>query len=81
MSANELVKKIQEALRANQMYHSVYQTYEGEIAIEVSWGDWKHDHLCLDLLLKETFNLDCIRNETTEEDGSDTYSSIHYYKI
>ena len=31
--------------------------------------------------MKETFNLDCDRNEATESDGSDCYSSVHYYKV
>jgi hypothetical protein len=50
------------------------------IAVEVIWGDWKHEHARLDWLVGETFNnLRSIHTVTTEEDGSDCYSAIHYY--
>ena len=55
------------------------------IEIEITWGDWKHDHICCDLMVVDYLNehnIHCIKSETvTEEDGSDTYSSIHYFKI
>jgi hypothetical protein len=76
-----MIKTIREKLYANEMYYDAYQNGIGEIEIYVSWGDWKHDHLALDLFMKENFNLDCDRNETTESDGSDCYSSVHYYKV
>ena len=60
-----MIKTIREKLYANEMYYDAYQNGIGEIEIYVSWGDWKHDHLALDLFMKETFNLDCDRNETT----------------
>jgi len=50
------------------------------IAVEVIWGDWKHEHLALDWLMEENFsNLRNTQTVTTEEDGSDCYSAIHYY--
>ena len=75
-----MINTIREALRKNEMYYDAYQNGKGEIEIYVSWGDWKHDHAALDWFMVETFGLACIRNETTEEDGSDCYSSVHFYK-
>lgn len=50
------------------------------VAVEVIWGDWKHEHARLDWLIGKTFsNLRSIHTTTTEEDGSDCYSAIHYY--
>ena len=55
------------------------------ITVEITWGDWKHDHLCCDFLVGDYLNSHSVhymKSETlTEEDGSDTYSSIHYYHI
>ena len=75
-----MLNKIREALKENEMYYGAYQNGSGEIEIYVDWGDWKHDHFALDWFMIEKFNLACIRNVTTEENGSDCYSSIHFYK-
>jgi hypothetical protein len=49
-----------------------------EAVIEISWGDWKHEHLHADYVMKQHGFL--LKNEVvTEEDGDDCYSSIHYY--
>lgn len=48
-------------------------------AISVNWGDWKHSHAYLKHLMRE-LGYTQIEEELTEEDGSDTYSSIHYFK-
>lgn len=46
--------------------------------ISISWGDWKHDHGWLDSLMNylgyEAFN-----EIVTEENGSDCYSSDHFF--
>lgn len=50
------------------------------IAVEVRWGDWKHEHARLNWLVKENFpSLRSVHEVTTEDDGSDCYSAIHYY--
>lgn len=49
-----------------------------EVVIEISWGDWKHEHLYADYVMKQHGFL--LKNEVvTEENGDDCYSSIHYY--
>lgn len=44
-------------------------------------GDWKHDHLRADWLVKENFNV--IKNESymTEDTGSDWGPEVHTYYI
>lgn len=50
-----------------------------EIAITIEWGDWKHEHQYADYIMaKHGFTL--IKEDVTEENGDDSYSSIHYYK-
>ena len=50
------------------------------VECEISWGDWKHEHLRLKWLMEE---IGCVRigSEVTEEDGSDTYSAIHRFIV
>ena len=48
------------------------------VSVYVEWGDWKHDHIYLDNIMKQNgFNRIC--EEVTEEDGSDTYSATHIF--
>ena len=48
------------------------------IKIEIEWGDWKHEHRYADYIM-EKYSFSKIYEQITEEDGSDCYSSIHYY--
>lgn len=56
--------------------HKVPDNYVYDITIE--WGDWKHDHGYCDYLMSQK-GYTKVSELTTEEDGSDTYSSIHRY--
>lgn len=50
------------------------------VAIDVTWGDWKHSHGWLDHLMElRGFKLQ--KETVTEEDGSDCYSSTHIYSL
>lgn len=75
-------KKIYELMNEHHIMGELvdYSEQKKMIAVEVIWGDWKHEHMRLDWLVKEHFpNLRSIHTTTTEEDGSDCYSAIHYY--
>ena len=73
-------ERIQKFLKAHDLWFevsSLNQTDNG-ISIYIEWGDWKHSHMFLDNVMKSLgYNL--TDEVITEEDGSDTYSSIHYY--
>ena len=71
------INKVIELLRKENIYEYVYDEL-GMIAIEVEWGDWKHEHLHLDWIMKEN-GYTKMFDRITEEDGSDTYSAIHYF--
>ena len=79
MTNLELEKKIYDTLRDGNVYGEVYQDGE-EWCVEISWGDWKHDHWRCDWLMEEVGAKSTGVN-ITEEDGSDCYSAIHYYKF
>lgn len=72
-------ERIYELMKQNRIYADIIEETENKIAIEISWGDWKHEHLRLDWLMEENFDLKKIQSIATEEDGSDCYSAIHYY--
>lgn len=60
-------------------------TFDGRLCIDISWGDWKHEHGYADYLVKKFFNdkglgID-IEVDTTASDGTDAYSATHYYEI
>lgn len=52
---------------------------EKEIYVYVDYRDWKHDHLRIVNLIKNTMNPKHIYEEVTNEDGSDCYSSKHIF--
>jgi hypothetical protein len=75
-------KKIKELMRESHISGEIVEESKERkmFAVEIHWGDWKHEHLRLDWLMKENFSdLRSINTQTTEEDGSDCYSAIHYY--
>lgn len=79
---NEIVK----LLNDNNLWAEVgIDPISHTIEIEISWGDWKHEHLRTDFLVGTYLNSKGIpfmkSEKETENDGSDTYSSIHYYKL
>ena len=78
----ELADALEDYLRDNKIYNDVEVEDEG-FSIYIDWGDWKHEHARLRYYVDEfltdeglTYNHD---EEVTEEDGSDTYSAIHYF--
>lgn len=60
-------------------------TFDGRLCIDINWGDWKHEHLFADRLVREFFESKGmgirVEIETTEENGGDAYSATHYYSI
>lgn len=72
-----MTKELQKKIWDNGWEYNEWE--DGKVEVEIGWGDWKHDHLCCDHIMKEN-GYTLINEVVTEEDGSDTYSSIHYYK-
>ena len=82
MDTLAMEKKIYELMDENNIRGEVvdYSEQKKMLAVEIIWGDWKHEHARLDWLVGENIpNLRSIHTVTTEEDGSDCYSAIHYY--
>ena len=52
---------------------------EDEVEVSIEMGDWKHDHLYLDYVMSEN-GFVLVGEDITDENGTDSYSSIHYFK-
>ena len=77
-------KQIYDFLKENHIYADVYQNPQfpdSAYLVEISWGDWKHEHMRTRMLLEEKFNATHFRTNVTEDDGSDTYSAVHTFII
>ncbi len=74
-------KRITEVMMENHINGDIvdYNTQTKMIAVEIIRGDWKHDHLRMDYFMQRAYDIRSIQTQTTEEDGSDCYSAIHYY--
>lgn len=70
---------ISQYLSDNKIYGEVYTTNDGAVIVSISWGDWKHEHgWCRDLM--RYIGYDEYDEIVTEDCGSDTYSSEHYFQ-
>ena len=75
------VAEVQNLLDSNGIFADVYSA-PGTIQVEISWGDWKHEHLRADWLIANNIGGLLFRDEkVTEEDGSDCYSAVHSYLV
>lgn len=68
-------------LEDNGCYNDgVFTNSEGITSVEISWGDWKHEHIWCDHLMRYLGYTTSCEEEVTEENGSDCYSAIHFYE-
>lgn len=83
MDIKDKSKKIGELMRNNRIFGTITEEHDGRgdyVAVEIIWGDWKHDHAKLEyLVIKNMPEIGLIETKTTEEDGSDCYSAIHKF--
>ena len=76
----EIEKRVYDLLNENSVHAEVYQfSTLPIICVEISWGDWKHDHARADWLIADELGGTLLRTNLVEEDGSDCYSAVHYY--
>ena len=73
------VQEIQAAFKEVRLFvEAIYQIEENEILVCISWGDWKHEHLACDKIMKR-LGYTQIQEVITEDNGSDCYSSEHTF--
>ena len=54
----------------------IIEDTEHEVQVEIS-GDWKHEHLRFELLVKSNIEIIAMSSVTTKEDGTDYYTAIY----
>lgn len=83
MRTQEQIKKnlqeVNKEFNENSNDFSAVQSGEDGFAIHIEWGDWKHEHAYADYVMRK-HGFEKTDETLTEDDGSDCYSSIHYYK-
>lgn len=78
MTIQEIYKELQD----RGLYPELYERTIGNetmIVANVEWGDWKHEHRYLDYIMDE-LGYFVYKVDVTENDGSDCYSALHYYR-
>lgn len=72
------IQDIQKTLSDDLICCDVHE-WENGVYVEISYGDWKHDHLRCDYLMK-TMGYKLKEEKVTRQDSSDCYDSIHIYE-
>jgi len=82
-----LVNELYDRLAEQDVYYDVwFDESDSTVTVGIDWGDWKHDHMWLDIFANKFFeekgyDVDNIGVEVTDEDGSDTYSANHTFVL
>ena len=71
-------EQIWKHLEDNRLFPDDIRLYDDTVEVDISWGDWKHEHLRCNYLMIE-LGCESWGEVTTEEDGSDCYSAIHRF--
>lgn len=76
----EILDSVNKEFNKNQcgLYATIYSLETMLIVIEIEWGDWKHEHGYADYVMSKNGFIK-VKEQITEEDGDDCYSSNHYY--
>jgi hypothetical protein len=85
-TTEKIITAIEAKFREYHLFHEVFDNYCG-LCIDITWGDWKHDHLCTKWIAEEVLDgmgykgKYTITEQVTEEDGSDCYSATHIIRF
>lgn len=77
----DILKNVEKLLN-NVYVRDIYWYFDDipVICVNVD-GDWKHDHLRCDYILKETGKFKLLKTEVLDDTGSDWYNAIRYYFV
>lgn len=81
VNLDSLAREIDRALSSENIDSEVYVD-DDMIQYDIAWGDWKHQHLYSEEIVKNLLASKGITDFTIyedvfEEDGTDTYSATH----
>ncbi|MBE6121158.1 MAG: hypothetical protein E7190_00410 [Erysipelotrichaceae bacterium] len=71
---------ITRCFNACNVWGDVHDYWEDDsIGVDITWGDWKHDHLRCDWIMEE-LGYALVEVYDIEENGSDCYSATRRYR-
>ena len=73
----EEIRRIDKKLSEAHLYAEIYE-HAPFVYVDIEHGDWKHDHMRCDYLMKQ-LGYRAIDEKVTYADGSDNYSATHVY--
>ena len=80
MEKSFLESEIERIVCSEDLHYDWWFFDDAIVEFKVEYGDWKHDHIFLDLIMKEN-GWKKVDEVILDEDGSDCYSSIHKYEF
>lgn len=73
------IQEIQAAFKEVRLsVDAIYQIEDNEVLICISWGDWKHEHLACEQIMKKLGYVQ-VQEVITEDNGTDCYSAEHTF--
>ena len=76
-----LIDKVRAFFREKELPYEWYVTAGGKVEVYVPDGDWKHDHVYLDWVMRDNGYEKVGERRIGEPTGGDWYSSVHAYRI
>ena len=76
---NSEEEKLNKMFKDAKTYYDYDFLNENTVEVTINHGDWKHDHIFCDRMMRAA-GYTLITEHTTEESQDDTYSSIHMYR-
>lgn len=77
----EIELKVAQVFKDNDLHYEYGIRPNGEVNVDVHWGDWKHDHLYIDYVMEHNGFTQVRVMPFGEPTGDDTYSATHVYKL
>ena len=81
VTSEDLLGQVQEFIENVMGYEFEGRSQKDEYVVEIYLGDWMHDHLRLDQLMKDIFNMDIVNSEVLDDGDGDCYSARRFYKL
>lgn len=78
-NVSKIKEKVKSIFATNGITHEWWVQDDGNVVVEVFWGDWKHDHWALEYVMAKN-NFALIERIITEEDGTDAYSAEYVFR-
>ena len=76
----QLRQRIDNLFADNKIHYDYTIDSQGFIEITVENGDWKHDHLMLQNLMKKNGFISFGRHIPDDETGDDSFTAIYLYR-